>query len=89
MNHIPIAETKPLAPYFGGKSRMAKEITARIHAIPHQCYAEPFIGMGGVFLRRTHKAPCEVINATLNLNRQLMLLCQRADGVTIIVIPKV
>ncbi len=67
MNHIPIVETqppqaKPLAPYFGGKSRMAKEITARIHAIPHQCYAEPFIGMGGVFLRRTHKAPCEVIN---------------------------
>ncbi len=62
MNHIPVKETKPLAPYFGGKARMAHHITARIADIPHQCYAEPFIGMGGVFLRRPYKASVEVIN---------------------------
>ncbi|MDD4617422.1 MAG: DNA adenine methylase [Alphaproteobacteria bacterium] len=30
--------------------------------IPHTTYAEPFVGMGGVFLRRTESAPVEVIN---------------------------
>jgi DNA adenine methylase len=31
--------------------------------IPHVAYAEPFVGMGGVFLRRSTRRPkCEVIN---------------------------
>lgn len=30
--------------------------------VPHRCYAEPFIGMGGVFLRRPRRAEAEVIN---------------------------
>ncbi|MGB8181769.1 MAG: DNA adenine methylase, partial [Stellaceae bacterium] len=34
----------------------------RIEKIPHVCYAEPFIGMGGVFLRRRLRPPGEVIN---------------------------
>ena len=49
---------EPAAPYFGGKRLLAKRIIAEIDKIPHHCYAEPFIGMGGVFLRRqknTHK----------------------------------
>jgi len=43
---------KPVAPYVGGKVLLAKTIIERIKAIPHTCYAEPFVGMGGVFLRR-------------------------------------
>ena len=62
MNHISVSETQPLAPYFGGKVRLAKHITKRIGDVPHKCYAEPFIGMGGVFLRRPFKARVEVIN---------------------------
>lgn len=51
-----------LAPWVGGKRNLARRLIARIEAIPHTCYAEPFIGMGGVFLRRPHRAECEVIN---------------------------
>ncbi len=52
----------PLAPYLGGKRNLARTIIHRIDAIPHDCYAEVFVGMAGVFLRR-HQAPkSEVIN---------------------------
>lgn len=52
----------PLAPYLGGKRNLARHIIQRIDAIPHDCYAEVFVGMAGVFLRR-HQAPkSEVIN---------------------------
>ena len=57
---VPAAE--PVAPWFGGKKRLAKLIIARIEEIPHSCYAEPFVGMGGVFLRRGRKPKTEVIN---------------------------
>lgn len=52
----------PAAPYIGGKKSLAARIVARIQAVPHATYAEPFVGMGGVFLRRTKAPPCEVIN---------------------------
>lgn len=53
---------KPLAPYIGGKRNLAKTIIQRIDATEHDCYAEVFVGMAGVFLRR-HKVPqSEVIN---------------------------
>jgi DNA adenine methylase len=52
----------PVAPYIGGKRNLAKLIIDRIEAIPHTTYAEPFIGMGGVFLRRRQAARAEVIN---------------------------
>lgn len=51
-----------LAPWVGGKRNLARRLIARIEATPHTCYAEPFIGMGGVFLRRPHRAQSEVIN---------------------------
>lgn len=52
----------PLAPYLGGKRNLARAIIQRIDAVPHDCYAEVFVGMAGVFLRR-HQAPkSEVIN---------------------------
>lgn len=60
--HKTIAPTKPVAPYIGGKSRLAKTLIQHIETIPHKIYAEPFIGMGGVFLRRTSQPKSEVIN---------------------------
>ena len=58
----PVAPAAPLAPWFGGKRRLAKRIVARIEAVDHRCYAEPFVGMGGVFFRRTRRPSAEIIN---------------------------
>ena len=52
----------PVAPYVGGKRLLAKCIRQRIEAIPHDTYAEPFVGMGGVFLRRRERPRLEVVN---------------------------
>jgi len=46
----------------GGKRNLAKTIIERIEKIPHTTYAEPFVGMGGVFLRRRLVPKSEVIN---------------------------
>ena len=54
--------TDPIAPYLGGKRLLAKTIVPIIEKIPHNIYAEPFMGMGGVFFRRTKKPKCEAIN---------------------------
>ncbi len=59
---IPVDPALPPAPTIGGKRNLAKRLVERIQAIPHTLYAEPFVGMGGVFLRRTMKPPCEAIN---------------------------
>lgn len=53
---------KPASGYIGGKKQLAKAIIACIEKVPHDTYAEPFVGMGGVFLRRTRKARGEIIN---------------------------
>ena len=53
---------KPVAPYIGGKRNLAKHLIERIEAVPHVCYAEVFVGMGGVFLRRRRAPKAEVIN---------------------------
>lgn len=58
----PVEPIVPVAPWLGGKRNLAKRICARIEAIPHQIYAEPFVGMGGVFLRRTSRPRAEFIN---------------------------
>ena len=52
----------PVAPWQGGKSKLAKLLIERIEAIPHKTYVEPFVGMGGVFLRRGFRPKLEVIN---------------------------
>ncbi len=52
----------PVAPYLGGKRNLAKTIIQRLALMPHETYAEAFVGMGGVFLRRPFKARGEVIN---------------------------
>ena len=58
----PVAPALPVAPLFGGKRNLAKRIIERIEAVPHRCYAEPFVGMGGVFLRRAKRPRVEVVN---------------------------
>ena len=50
------------APYLGGKRHLAARIVDRLASIPHDTYVEPFVGMGGVFLRRPFRARGEVIN---------------------------
>ncbi len=57
-----VSPVRPVAPYIGGKRALAKRICALIEATPHQLYAEPFVGMGGVFFRRRLKPKVEVIN---------------------------
>lgn len=61
----------PLAPYLGGKFRLSKRIINKIEQIPHKIYAEPFVGMGGIFLRRTQIPKAEIIN---DINGELVNL---------------
>ena len=58
----PVAPTAPIAPWLGGKRRLAERIILRLSQVPHTTYVEPFVGMGGVFLRRPWRAKAEVIN---------------------------
>lgn len=58
----PVRPIRPAAPYIGGKKRLAEQICRRIEATPHTAYAEPFIGMGGVFFRRAWAPPAEILN---------------------------
>lgn len=53
---------RPVAPWLGGKRNLARRITAVLDATPHATYCEPFVGMGGIFLRRTSRPRAEVIN---------------------------
>jgi DNA adenine methylase len=46
----------------GGKRNLAKRLCALIDATPCHTYCEPFVGMGGIFLRRTSRPRAEVIN---------------------------
>jgi DNA adenine methylase len=57
-----VEAVRPVAPYIGGKRQLAKHLVARIETVEHSCYAEPFVGMGGVFLRRRLVPAAEVIN---------------------------
>lgn len=59
---FPVTPVKPVAPYVGGKSRLAKTIIGIIDTIPHKVYCEPFVGMGGIFFRRHSRPKSEVIN---------------------------
>ncbi len=57
----PVQPVRPLAPYVGGKRNLSARLVALIGSIPHETYAEPFVGMGGVFFRRDRRPPQEVI----------------------------
>lgn len=58
----PVQPVRPVAPYIGGKRALAKRLVAQIDGTPHDLYAEPFVGMGGVFFRRDRRPKKEVIN---------------------------
>ncbi|MFN4177366.1 DNA adenine methylase [Phenylobacterium sp.] len=58
----PVRPIRPAAPYIGGKRNLARRLVDLIEATPHRTYAEPFVGMGGVFLRRRTRAQAEVVN---------------------------
>lgn len=60
--HRPVRPISPAAAYVGGKRNLAKRLVPLIHTIPHQVYAEPFVGMGGIFLKRELVPKVEVIN---------------------------
>lgn len=57
-----VQPVSPVAPWLGGKSRLADTIIPWINSIDHVLYAEPFVGMGGVFFRRNRRPKAEVIN---------------------------
>jgi DNA adenine methylase len=57
-----VTPTQPPAAWIGGKRQLASRLVGMISAIPHVTYAEPFVGMGGVFFRRTAAPKSEVIN---------------------------
>lgn len=59
---LPAPVSRPVAPYMGGKRNLATRLCALIDATPHRAYIEPFVGMGGVFLRRSRRPAAEVIN---------------------------
>ncbi|MEQ8605198.1 MAG: DNA adenine methylase [Marivibrio sp.] len=64
-----VSPVRPLAAWVGGKRNLAKRLTAMIDAAEGvQLYAEPFVGMGGIFLRRRRRPKVEVIN---DLNRDV------------------
>ena len=73
----PTGPAEPLAPWFGGKRWLAARIIERIEAIPHRCYAEPFVGMGGVFLRRARRPKSEIVN---NANGEIVNLFRITRG---------
>lgn len=58
----PVRPTLPVAPYVGGKRNLSARLTELIASLPHDLYAEPFVGMGGVFFRRRWRPKFEVIN---------------------------
>jgi DNA adenine methylase len=58
----PVRPVAPAAGYIGGKRNLASHLVAMIERVDHDGYAEPFVGMGGVFLRRRSRPKVEVIN---------------------------
>lgn len=58
----PVRPIKPVAPYIGGKRNLSRRLVEMIDRIPHERYLEPFVGMGGVFLRRSRRPKIEIIN---------------------------
>ncbi len=57
-----VQNTQPPAAWIGGKRQLASRLVTMLNAIPHVTYAEPFVGMGGVFFRRSKAPRSEVIN---------------------------
>lgn len=61
-DYTDVPNTQPPAAWIGGKRTLAPQIVEMISRIPHRTYAEPFVGMGGVFFRRRQAPFAEIIN---------------------------
>jgi DNA adenine methylase len=61
-NFRAVTPVRPPAASIGGKRRLGEQLARRIEAVAHDTYAEPFVGMGGVFFRRRWAARREVVN---------------------------
>ncbi len=73
----PVQPVRPPAGYIGGKRNLARRLVERINATPHSRYAEPFVGMGGVFFRRTMRPAAEFVNDVSSDVATLMRILQR------------
>ena len=62
MSSTSVQPVAPAAGYIGGKRNLSARIVRILDAIDHDAYAEPFVGMGGIFLRRRRRARAEIIN---------------------------
>ena len=62
ISRTPVRPIRPAAPYVGGKRNLSARLVDLIEATPHSRYCEPFVGMGGVFLRRRTRPRVEIIN---------------------------
>ncbi len=58
----PVSPVHPAAAYVGGKRNLSKRLIELISRTPHRGYAEPFVGMGGIFFKRTSRPKTECIN---------------------------
>ena len=47
----PVKPITPPAAWIGGKRILSKRLANKIDEIDHVTYAEPFVGMGGVFFK--------------------------------------
>ncbi len=66
-----VSPLSPPAAWLGGKLLLSERIIAIIEAIPHRTYVEPFLGMGGIFFRRSKIPNLEVIN---DINQDIITL---------------
>lgn len=76
-DHRNVRPLTPPAAYVGGKRLLAAKISGLIDEIPHTTYAEAFVGMGGVFFRRSRRPRAEVINDAAYDVANLFRLLQR------------
>jgi len=57
-----VRPVSPATGWIGGKRQLARRIIPLLCEVKHRVYAEPFVGMGGIFLRRPFASKVEAIN---------------------------
>src|SRR6516165_9834328 len=78
-----VTPIRPAAAYIGGKRRLGELLARRIEAVPHETYAEPFVGMGGVFFRRHYPQFMETLKFQITSRAEFeRLAASNADTLT-------
>ena len=70
-----VTPIRPAAAYIGGKRRLGELLARRIEGVPHEIYAEPFVGMGGLFFRRRWAPRRVVIKTSHEMLRRCSASC--------------